>query len=453
MPRNECRSRGTQARIPHLPPRGRDLRGRHPPGPGDPRGERGHARASRGAVRARSHQLARGDRADRGPGAHVRLPGAGEARGRQRHRARRRSPAAGPGGLQRFRRARPGGGRDIAHARAGNPRDRSGHRRHRNPARREQRIERAAAGRRLRVAPRARGPEVRLKGHIPMEPGPAPEKIGNYEVVRELGRGESATIYLGRELFPVREVAIKLYDPRNMSAETRKIFQSLFLKETLLARRLKHPNICQVYDAAADDQRTYIVMEFAKEGNLDRFCTRDTLLPAERVAHILERCCDALSYANANGVIHRDLKPANILMAGDGEAKVADFGVAFSNLSFDTTRSMVVGSPAYMAPEQLEGKPASMKSDMYAMGIVLYKMLVGALPFTAPTAVELAKRIVAGGVPPPRGSRPVLAADLDRVLARAPGGQPQHPLGTREGVPGPLPGDYQPVGHPQLHEA
>ncbi len=258
-----------------------------------------------------------------------------------------------------------------------------------------------------------------IKGALPVEAANAPERIGNYEIVGVLGRGESATIYLGRELFPAREVAIKLYDPRSMSLDDRKVFQSLFLKETLLARRLKHPNICQVYDAAADDQRTYIVMEYAKEGNLDRFCTRDTLLALERVAHVLERCCDALSYANAMGIVHRDLKPANILMSADGEAKVADFGVAFSNLTFDTTRSMVVGSPAYMAPEQIEGRHASMKSDMYAMGIVLYKMLTGSLPFTATSPLELAKRVIAGGLPPPGASRPGLPPQLDAIFAKA----------------------------------
>ena len=272
-----------------------------------------------------------------------------------------------------------------------------------------------------------------VKGVIPMEEAAAaPQRIGNYEIVKELGRGESATIYLGRELFPAREVAIKLYDPRNLTAEDRKLFQSLFLKETLLARRMKHPNITQIYDAAADDQRTYIVMEYAKEGNLDRFCTRDTLLAPERVAHILERCCDALSYANANGVIHRDLKPANILMGADGEAKVADFGVAFSNLTFDTTRSMVVGSPAYMAPEQLEGKHASMKSDMYAMGIVLYKMLTASLPFNAATPLELARRIVAGGLPPPGAARPGLPPQLDAIFAKATARDPEERYETWE---------------------
>jgi len=293
---------------------------------------------------------------------------------------------------------------------------------------------------------------VSLQGQIPAETGPAPQRIGNYEVVRELGRGESATIYLGRELFPAREVAIKLYDPRNMSSDTRKIFQSLFLKETLLSRRLKHPNICQVYDAAADDLLTYIVMEYAKEGNLDRFCKPDTLLPPERVAHLLETCCDALSYANANGVIHRDLKPANILMGADGEAKVADFGVAFSNLSFDTTRSMVVGSPAYMAPEQLEGKPAGMKSDMYSMGIVLYKMLTGSLPFTAPTAVELAKRIVAGGLPPPGAARPGLPPDLDAIFARATARKPEDRYGSWEEFAADLRSVAEPVVDPTVNE-
>jgi eukaryotic-like serine/threonine-protein kinase len=167
-----------------------------------------------------------------------------------------------------------------------------------------------------------------------------PTRIGNYEIMGILGRGESATIYLGRELFPQRDVAIKVYDPQRLSSNERRVFQSLFLKETLLARKLTHANITQVYDAAADDTRAYIVMEYAKEGSLERYCTAEGLLPAERVAHLVESCCDALSYAHASGVIHRDLKPANILLSADGEAKVSDFGVAFSNLAFDSTRAM-----------------------------------------------------------------------------------------------------------------
>jgi len=248
----------------------------------------------------------------------------------------------------------------------------------------------------------------------------APTRIGNWEIMGILGRGASATIYLGRELFPARDVAIKLYDHQRLNDEDRKLFRSLFLKETLLARRLTHPNITQVYDAATDDDRAYIVMEYAREGSLERFCTPETVLEPEHIARLLEQCCDALSYAHANGVVHRDLKPQNILMGADGEAKVADFGVAFTNLQFDTTRQMMVGSPAYMAPEQLEGKPASMQSDIYALGIVLYKMLAGALPFpTFDTPAALMTRILLGTLPAPSKARADINPMLDMIFARA----------------------------------
>ncbi len=259
-------------------------------------------------------------------------------------------------------------------------------------------------------------------GIPPSQPGTraeVPTRIGNYEIMGILGRGESATIYLGRELFPARDVAIKVYDALRLSSDDRRVFRSLFLKETLLARKLTHPSITQVYDAAFDDVRAYVVMEYAKEGSLDRFCVPDGLLPPERVAHLMESCCDALSYANANGVIHRDLKPANILLSAAGEAKVSDFGVAFSNLAFDSTRAMVVGSPAYMAPEQIEGKPPSMQSDMYSLGICLYKMLVGGLPFTPDTPAALAARIMMGDLPGPGVARPELPPMFDVIFARA----------------------------------
>jgi hypothetical protein len=258
-----------------------------------------------------------------------------------------------------------------------------------------------------------------------MAPGPEaamPGRIGNYEIIGILGRGESATIYLGRELFPARDVAIKVYDSQRLCPEERKVFRSLFLKETLLAKKLTHPNITQVYDAAADDERAYIVMEYVQEGSLDRYCVPEGLLKPERVADLLEHVCDALSYANAHGIIHRDLKPANVLMSSQGQAKVADFGVAFTNLKFDSTRGMTVGSPAYMAPEQLERKPASLQSDVYAVGIMMYKMLTGALPFAADSmgsAAALTARILLGDLAPPSSARPGLPPVFDAIFRRA----------------------------------
>jgi eukaryotic-like serine/threonine-protein kinase len=294
---------------------------------------------------------------------------------------------------------------------------------------------------------------VSLQG-IPPATAPAevPTRIGSWEIMGVLGRGASATIFLGRELFPARDVAIKLYDPQRLSAEDRKVFRSLFLKETLLAKRLTHPSITQVYDAATDDERAYIVMEYAKEGSLERFCTPETRLAPERVAHLLESCCDALSYANAHGVIHRDLKPHNILMSASGEAKVSDFGVAFSNLAFDSTRSMVVGSPAYMAPEQLEGKPASMKSDMYSLGIVLYKMLVGRLPFAPDTPAALTARILMGNLPAPGEAREDLDPLFDVVFERATARDPEMRYPTWEDFAADLRTIATPAGEQDLDE-
>ena len=259
-----------------------------------------------------------------------------------------------------------------------------------------------------------------------------PARIGPYEIQGILGRGESATIYLGRELYPARDVAIKVYDPRLLASADRALFRSLFLKEALLAKKLTHPSITQVYDAAADDTRAYIVMEYVQGGNLDRYCQPEQLLDPRRVAKLLEQVCDALSYANANGIIHRDLKPANILMGSDGEAKVADFGVAHTAFGFDSTRGLVVGSPAYMAPEQLERKGASMQSDIYSLGIVMYKMLRGELPFPPETPAALMTRILLGNLPRPGADRSALDPLFDEIFAKATAREPAERYPTWE---------------------
>lgn len=261
-----------------------------------------------------------------------------------------------------------------------------------------------------------------LKGAIPPAGDRVPEvptRIGPYEIMGILGRGQSATIYLGRELYPPRSVAIKVYDPELLGAEDPAMFRTLFLKEVLLAKKLTHPNITQIYDAAADDDRAYIVMEYAQAGSLDRYCAPEGLLEPREVARLLEKVCDALGYANAHGIIHRDLKPANLLLSSDGEAKVADFGVALTQFGFDSTRALLVGSPAYMSPEQIERKPASMKSDIYALGIVMYKMLTGALPFPPDTPAALATRILLGNLPLPGRSRRDLPPLFDEIFTRA----------------------------------
>ncbi|QJR15039.1 protein kinase domain-containing protein [Usitatibacter palustris] len=277
-------------------------------------------------------------------------------------------------------------------------------------------------------------------------PDNVPAKIGPYEVIGILGQGASATIYRGRELFPARQVAIKVYDPSLLASEDRALFRASFLKEVLLAKKLKHPNITQVYDAAADDERAYIVMELAESGSLDQFCAPDKLLEPRRVAQLLESACDALGYAAAHGIIHRDLKPANILMGGDGEAKVADFGVALAEFAFDTTRAALVGSPAYMAPEQLERKPVTLQTDVYSLGIVLYKMLTGSLPFDAKTPAMLTTEILLGNLKRPGEARAGVPPLLDEIFEFATARDPAQRFASWEEFAAQLRKVSEPVG-------
>src|SRR6185503_18272839 len=199
-----------------------------------------------------------------------------------RHSAERGPAPRGPGGIQRLRRARARRRRDPARARDRREAHRRRHFRHRGAQgrRRRQRVG-AAARRGAHHGAHPRGARMSFKNDfsqtLPGNEKAPPRKIGNYEIMGVLGQGQSATIYLGRELFPAREVAIKVYDPHQFGDDT-KLFRSLFLKETLLAKKLTHPGITQIYDAAADDDRAYIVMEYMPGGSLDSYCTPQTLL-------------------------------------------------------------------------------------------------------------------------------------------------------------------------------
>ena len=243
-----------------------------------------------------------------------------------------------------------------------------------------------------------------------------------YLLEEELGRGASATVYLAQDLRHGRRVALKVLH----SALGQALGVERFQREIRTQARLHHPHILPLFDsgevAVGDAPRAtflYYVMPYIETGSLADRLERRPALAVPAAVRLAREVASALSYAHALGVIHRDLKPANILMGADGEAKVADFGVAFSNLTFDSTRAMVVGSPAYMAPEQIEGKPASMKSDMYSMGIMLYKMLVGALPFAPDSPAALATRIMLGNLPAPSEARPDVPAMLDVIFSRA----------------------------------
>jgi eukaryotic-like serine/threonine-protein kinase len=248
---------------------------------------------------------------------------------------------------------------------------------------------------------------------------PVPEHIGKYPVLKELGRGASSVVYLCHDPFYDRDVAVKLVTPEAFGdAERGRLARKLFINEASLAGKLQHPHICQIYDAVADDRQQYIVMEYVDGGTLERHGDAQDLLPIDRVVEIVFKCTRALEFAHRMGITHRDLKPANLLRAGENEVKITDFGAALV-ASGDVTQITAIGSPAYMSPEQVKEQPLDHRTDIYSLGVVLYQLLAGRLPFQASNNFSLIYQIANTEPQPPSSYRPQIPAALDRVVQRA----------------------------------
>ncbi|HSD60984.1 MAG TPA: serine/threonine-protein kinase [Burkholderiales bacterium] len=246
------------------------------------------------------------------------------------------------------------------------------------------------------------------------------DKLGKYQIIRELGRGATATVYLGLDPFAQRQVAIKVFHPDALKdAASAKIHRKLFLNEASLVGRLSHPHVVAIYDAVADDEHTYIVMEYVEGTTLDACCDVDRLLPLERVVELAYKCCKALDYACRNGVIHRDIKPANILLSGESEIKISDFGAALVLQAHQITQVSAVGSPAYMSPQQILDEPLTHQTDIYSLGVVIYKLLAGRLPFEAGSNDSLIYQILNMEPLPPSAYRPEVPRALDAIVLKA----------------------------------
>ncbi|MFV0370739.1 MAG: protein kinase domain-containing protein [Azonexus sp.] len=248
------------------------------------------------------------------------------------------------------------------------------------------------------------------------------ETIGKYRVIRELGKGATATVYLCDDPDAGRQVAVKGSrfgkDCATMSRRLRKLFQN----EGMVSRRLNHPNIVQVYDAVVEDDYAYLAMEFVDGFSLEDHCRIDKLLPMHRVVGIIFKCAMALDAAFRQGIIHRDIKPANILIAADDEPKIADFGLALNlnkDLDRDSTFIMGVGSPAYMSPEQIKGYPLNQKTDLYSLGVLMFQLLTGRLPFRANNQATLVYKIINTDAPPVTALNPNLPEGLNAVVKKA----------------------------------
>ncbi len=253
-----------------------------------------------------------------------------------------------------------------------------------------------------------------------MDLPPLPKKIGKYRIQRELGRGASCVVYLGSDPFTRRNVAIKATPPGSLlDPVAGGRFRKLFLKEAGLAGTLSHPHIVKLYDAVIEDDIGYLVMEYVPGGTLKQFCHVVNLLPAERVVEIAFKCTQALAFANRHGIIHRDIKPANIMLHGDLDIKIADFGAARLSRADQTQVMGQMGTPAYMSPEQVTESEQTFLTDMYSLGVVMYELLTGRQPFVAESEVALAYKILHEEPTPVRVLRPGVPARLEEIVARA----------------------------------
>jgi eukaryotic-like serine/threonine-protein kinase len=252
---------------------------------------------------------------------------------------------------------------------------------------------------------------------------------GKYEIFRQLGEGATSTVFLCFNPFTEHEVAIKRFFPEILNDPKRgKQFRHMLQNEASLAGKLIHPHIVQVFDAVINENESYIVMEFVSGGTLEPYCRPETLLPVERVVEIAFKCSHALEYANKLGITHRDIKPANILLvatggpagAGDGEIKISDFGACIQS-GDDQTQTQVsgVGSPAYMSPQQLREQTLNHQTDIYSLGVVMYQLLTGQLPFQASSNYGMIYQICNIDPPPPSAIRGGLPPTLDAIVGRA----------------------------------
>jgi eukaryotic-like serine/threonine-protein kinase len=246
------------------------------------------------------------------------------------------------------------------------------------------------------------------------------DHIANYPIVRKLGEGATSEVFLCQDPFRGREVAVKRIFPESLRDPSRgRVFRKLFFTEASLAGKLDHPHIAQIYDAGIGEDSGYIVMEYVPGGTMERFCAPDELLPVEQTVEIIFKCARALAYAHMQGVTHRDIKPGNLLYAGSPtDVRVGDFGLAL-NVGAETTQITGVGSPAYMSPEQIREELVDHRTDVYSLGVVMYQMLSGRLPFQGSNKFSMIYQITQHEPAPPSTLRPEVPESLDRIVRRA----------------------------------
>ena len=239
-----------------------------------------------------------------------------------------------------------------------------------------------------------------------------------YEVEAPLGTGGMAEVWRGHDRVLNRTVAIKTLLPQFARDAS---FVDRFRREAQAAARLNHPGIVSVYDSGTDGETPYIVMQYIEGRTLADFLGSGKTLPPAQAAKIAQEIAEALGVAHAHGVIHRDIKPANVMITRDGKVLVMDFGIArlVSGPETAPQTSAVLGTASYLSPEQAQGQPVDARSDIYALGVVLYEMLTGRPPFTGDSPMAIAYKQVNATPPAPSSANPDVPPELDAVVMRA----------------------------------
>jgi serine/threonine-protein kinase len=251
-----------------------------------------------------------------------------------------------------------------------------------------------------------------------------PKRIGRYDIVSVLGEGAMGVVYEGQDTRLQRKVAIKTILKSALDSDSAKEYSTRFRREAQAVARLNHPNIVQVFDYAEEGEVAYIVMEFVKGRELKHFFQARERFELKEVVHIMGGLCDALHFAHEAGIIHRDIKPANVMIDSQGRVKLTDFGVARitdleRTVSERTQAGTVLGTPAYMSPEQVQGQPLDRRTDIFSAGVILYEFLTGERPFPGPGAWTIAKNILQLNPPPPSASNTTVPPLFDAVVAKA----------------------------------
>jgi len=247
-----------------------------------------------------------------------------------------------------------------------------------------------------------------------------PSMLGRYRVLKELGRGAMGLVYLGKDPTIQRFVAIKTMRLDHIDQDDKlQEIKARFFREAESTGRLSHPNIVTIYDAGEEDDLGYIAMELIEGTPLSQSARKPNLMPVNEVLLTIATVADALDYAHQQGVVHRDIKPANIMLTKDRVVKVMDFGIAKMASSSKTQTNIVMGTPTYMSPEQIAGKKVDGRSDIFSLGIVLFELLTGQLPFTADNLSAVLFSITHHPHPPIQTVRPDLPPMVQEIVDRA----------------------------------